>query len=70
MVIHSSILAWKFFMDRKSLGGCNPWGHKESDMTEHVQALQIFWFILIHVLFSQMNFFLKFFVYCKFLALN
>ena len=27
------------FMDRKSLGGCNPWGHKKSDMTEHVHVI-------------------------------
>ena len=23
-------------MDRRSLAGCNPWGRKESDTTEHI----------------------------------
>ena len=30
---HSSILAWESDGQR-SLVGCSPWGHKESDMTE------------------------------------
>ena len=33
MATHSSILAWKFHGQR-SLVGCNPWGCKESDVTE------------------------------------
>ena len=33
MVTCSSILAWK--IPQRSLVGCSPWGHKESDMTEH-----------------------------------
>ena len=34
MATHSSIFPGKFH-GQKSLEGCNPWGHKESDMTEH-----------------------------------
>ena len=34
MATHSSVLAWKFHGQR-SLAGYSPWGHKESDMTEH-----------------------------------
>ena len=30
---HSSILAWEIPWMR-SLAGCSPWSHKESDMTE------------------------------------
>ena len=33
MATHSSILAWKTHGQR-SLAGCSPWGHKESDTTE------------------------------------
>ena len=32
MAIHSSILAGEFLAQR-SLAGCSPWGHKESDTT-------------------------------------
>ena len=35
MATHSSILAWKSHGQR-SLGGYNPWGHKESDTTEQL----------------------------------
>ena len=31
MATHSSILAWRIPMDRGSLAGHGPWGHKESD---------------------------------------
>ena len=31
----TSILAWRFY-GRRSLMGYNPWGHKESDMTEQL----------------------------------
>ena len=31
---HSSILAWRIPMEKRSLLGYSPWGHKESDMTE------------------------------------
>ena len=34
MAIHSSMLVWKTPMDR-GLAGNGPWGHMESDMTEH-----------------------------------
>ena len=33
---HSSILAWKLLW---TLVGYIPWGHKESDMTEHPQTM-------------------------------
>ena len=38
MANHSSILAWRIPMDRRNLVGCNPWGHKESDTTEHLST--------------------------------
>ena len=31
---HSSILAWRIPMEKRSLLGYSAWGHKESDMTE------------------------------------
>ena len=31
---HSSILAWRIPMDKRSLAGYSPWGREESDMTE------------------------------------
>ena len=41
---HSSILAWRLSMDKRSLAGYSPWGRKEYDMTEqpskHTQTLQ------------------------------
>ena len=33
MATHSSILAWE--NAQRSLAGCSPWGHKESDTAEH-----------------------------------
>ena len=40
MAPHSSTLAWK--IPWRSLVGCSPWGHEESDMTErlHFHALE------------------------------
>ena len=35
VAIHSSILAWEIPWTEEP-GGHNPWGHKESDTTEHV----------------------------------
>ena len=35
MVTHSSILAGKS-PGQRSLAGCSPWGHKESEMTEQL----------------------------------
>ena len=35
MTTHSSILAWKILWTKTSLQGFSPWGHKESDTTEH-----------------------------------
>ena len=35
MATHSSIFPGKFH-GQSSLAGCSPWGHKESDMTEHI----------------------------------
>ena len=37
MTTHSSILAWRIHGQR-SLAGCCPWGHKESDTTGHRQG--------------------------------
>ena len=37
MVTHSSILAWKTPGTEKPAGS-SPWGHRESDTTEHVRA--------------------------------
>ena len=37
MATHASILAW-IFQGQRSLAGCSPWGHKESDMTEHAHG--------------------------------
>ena len=36
MATHSSILAWRIPMDRGSLVGYSPWGHKEPDTTEQL----------------------------------
>ena len=38
MATHSSILAWEIQWTEKSLVGYSPWGHKESDMTQHVHT--------------------------------
>ena len=35
MATHSSILAWKIPMEQRRLAGYSPWGHKESDTTQH-----------------------------------
>ena len=35
MAPHSSTLAWKIH-GRRSLVGCSPWGHEESDTTERL----------------------------------
>ena len=37
MATHSSILAWRSHGQR-SLAGYSPWGHKESDTTEHAHT--------------------------------
>ena len=37
MATHSRIVAWKIPWTGK-LAGCSPWGHKESDMTEHTHT--------------------------------
>ena len=36
MATHSSILAWRI-PQREEPGGFSPWGHKESDTTEHTR---------------------------------
>ena len=33
---HCSVLAWE--MDQRSLVGCSPWGHAESDTTERFRS--------------------------------
>ena len=35
METHSSILSWEIYGQR-SLVGYSPWGHKDSDTTEHI----------------------------------
>ena len=34
MATHSSVLTGKIPWTERSLAGCGPWGHKESDTTE------------------------------------
>ena len=41
MATHSSILAWRIPWT-ESLVSYSPWGHKESDMTEHTCPCRIF----------------------------
>ena len=44
MAAHSNIPAWEIPWTR-SLAGYSPWGHRESDMTEHAhigKSLEIF----------------------------
>ena len=38
MATHSSILAWEIPWTKESLVGYNPWGHKESNMTERLST--------------------------------
>ena len=38
MATHCSILSWEIQWTEKSLVGYSPWGHKESDMTQHVHT--------------------------------
>ena len=39
MATHSSILAWRIPMDKRSLAGYSPWGRKESDTTNTFMPL-------------------------------
>ena len=39
MATHSSIFFPREFHGQRSLVGCSPWGHKESDATEHSTQL-------------------------------
>ena len=41
MAIHSSQYSWKMSWTEES-GGLSPWGHKESDVTEHTRPCFIF----------------------------
>ena len=43
MATHSSILAWKIPWTEEPGGDYSPWGHKESDVTEHACTLVIQW---------------------------
>ena len=38
MAIHSCILAWRIPWKEEPGGLYSPWGHKESDMTEHAHS--------------------------------
>ena len=40
MMTHSSILAWEI-PGQRSLEGCSPWGHKESDMPERLTHMRL-----------------------------
>ena len=40
MATHSGVLAWEIPQTERSLADYSPWGHKESDTTEHTQAHQ------------------------------
>ena len=40
MATHSNILAWKNFMEGRSLAGYSPWGHKELVTTERLSTQQ------------------------------
>ena len=39
MATHSRILARRIPDGQRSLVGCSPWGHKESDMTERLSIV-------------------------------
>jgi len=41
MATHSSILVWRISMNRGSLAGYSPWGHKELDTTEQLTLTKI-----------------------------
>ena len=41
MATHSSILAWRIPMDKRSLAGYSPWGCKESDTTKQLSTHSI-----------------------------
>ena len=45
MATHSSILAWRIPMDRRSLAGYSPWGRKETDVTEHAAQHRKIWWV-------------------------
>ena len=42
MAAHSSILAWKIPWTEEPGGLHSPWGHKESDTTEHARRLDTY----------------------------
>ena len=39
MATHSSVLAWRIPMDKRSLVGYSPWGPKELDTNERLSTL-------------------------------
>ena len=51
MATHSSTLAWEIH-GQMNLVGYSPWGHKESDTTEHTEVLLLvlkgLFFFLFH----------------------
>ena len=61
METHSSILAGKFHGQR-SLVGCSPWDHKESDTTEQLSTLLYGHLKLLSVAFFLLNFSWLYFV--------
>ena len=40
--IHASIPIWRILYGQRSLGGCSPWGGKESDTMEQLSTAQAF----------------------------
>ena len=46
MATHSNILAWKIPRTEEPGRGYSPWGHKESDMSEHTHRILMYvkWF--------------------------
>ena len=48
MATHSSLLAWKIQWTERSLVGCCPWGHKESDMIEQLITLSLH-YVELHI---------------------
>ena len=50
MATHSSILAWRIPMDKRTLAGYSPRGHQESDMTDLVSTYtHMCVYICIHI---------------------
>ena len=53
MATHSSIVAWKILWTEEPGQGYSPWGHRDSDMTEHMLAM----YLLVTKIFSSSIYF-------------